>query len=174
MGVVAIVRRKQIEEELIQSYEACYNINRPEKNVDGLVCECDYFEHSEKYVVSQKARLWAADGEEFLYLYSVDEVTQEILERVYDYCLESGKSKMKVGPDHMYSYITAVVLCDHMDRDIIGKVKRMKYYKSFRLGFYGWMNYRIVVASVGSDGIEYISNHEGKSTVSSMKKVLKY
>ena len=88
--------REEACDKLLRLYKSYYNIHRfdggesavregstakgkTDEEVSGIVAEhgyplvarCDFFEHSQKYVISRKAELWSADREEFLYLFSV-------------------------------------------------------------------------------------------------------
>ena len=55
-----------------------------------ITARCDFFEHSEKYVLSKKAELWSADNEEFLYLVDIPHLTLELYEKWRDYIQEDG------------------------------------------------------------------------------------
>ena len=41
----------------------------------------------------------------------------------------------------MHSYITAMFLCDSCDEDAKKALKRCKLYKSFRMSYWGWMDF---------------------------------
>ena len=42
---------------------------------------------------------------------------------------------------HMYTYITALFVCDSCDEDARKALKRCKLYKSFKLSYWGWMDF---------------------------------
>lgn len=162
--------RQQAIEKLLKSYEAYFNIYRMEKEDVPLVARCDFFEHSQKYVMSQKAELWAADSEEFIYLFEMEHLTKELFEQCKAYALEDGNGRMKVGPGHMYTFITAIFICDSCDAEAKKALRKSREYKSFHFSLHGWMDYHNAVLEVSNDAIS--SNYAGKSTAKILKKVL--
>lgn len=104
-----------------------------------LIARCDFFEHSQKYVISQKAELWSADREEFLYLFSMPELSMELFKKCRDYVYSDGMERLNVRPGHMYTYLTAVFLCDSCDADVIKAIKKTRIYKSFHFSLHGWI-----------------------------------
>lgn len=187
--------RNEAEELLLGSYQSYFNIHRfdggesavregsPAKGMtDELVMEvvrsqqypllarCDFFEHSQKYVLSKKAELWSADSEEFLYLFSVPRLTVDLFERCRKYVYEDGMERLNSGPGHMYTYLTAVFLCDSCDEDAYKALKKTRIYKSFHFSLNGWMDYRNVVAAFDNSLIG--SNYSGRSAAKFMKKIL--
>ena len=134
-----------------------------------LIARCDFFEHSQKYVISQKAELWSADREEFLYLFSMPELSMELFKKCRDYVYSDGMERLNVRPGHMYTYLTAVFLCDSCDADVIKAIKKTRIYKSFHFSLHGWMDYHNVVAVFDDSIID--SNFSGKSSAKFMKKI---
>ena len=63
---------------LLESYKAYYNITTYEQDRKPLTALCEFYEHSEKFVLSRKAELWAADCEEFIFLFDIDCLTKDI------------------------------------------------------------------------------------------------
>ena len=186
--------RQEAQDKLLKVYKSYYNIHRfdgGESAVrDGgpvkgrtdeevklyieqkdypLIARCDFFEHSQKYVISRKAELWAADREEFLYLFNVPELTMEIFEKCKTYVCEDGMERINVGPGHMYSYLTAVFLCDSCDNNVIRAIRKTRIYKSFHFSLHGWMDYHNVVAVFDNSLVD--SNYSGKSSAKFMKKI---
>ncbi len=134
-----------------------------------LIARCDFFEHSQKYVISQKAELWSADREEFLYLFSMPELSMELFKKCRDYVYTDGMERLNVRPGHMYTYLTAVFLCDSCDADVIKAIKKTRIYKSFHFSLHGWMDYHNVVAVFNDSIID--SNFSGKPSAKFMKKI---
>lgn len=186
--------REEAQEKLLRIYKAYYNIHRFDggesavrdgskakgkafEEVNQLVAEkgypliarCDFFEHSQKYVISRKAELWSEDREEFLYLFSMPELTMELFEKCKSFVCEDGMERLNVGPGHMYSYLTAVFLCDSCDEAVVRAIKKTRIYKSFHFSLHGWMDYHNIVAVFDNSLIG--SNYSGKSSAKFMKKI---
>lgn len=162
--------REEIIDRLLKSYQRFYNIYPSEENQRPFLARCDYFEHSEKYVLSKKAELWSADSEEFLYLFDVPHLTVEEYERCMKLASEDGMNRMHIGPGHMYSYITAVIICDSADPEAVKALKKSRIHKSFHFSFHGWMDYRAVLVTANSDCIA--TNGAGRCITKIVKKVL--
>lgn len=156
-------------QRLLDSYVRYYNINETGSET-GLVARCDYFEHSEKYVLSKKAELWSADNEEFLYLFYEKKLTKEIYESDMEYALKDGRERAAIGPGHMCSYVTVVIVTEECDEVAVKCIKKSHYYKSFHFSLHGWMDYRAV--AVMSKDKKLYSNNSGKSVAKMINKVL--
>ena len=121
-------------------------------------------------MVSKKAELWAADCEEFIYLFNVPVLTLEIYERCRDFALKDGMERAHIGPGHMYTYITPVFLCDSCEEDARKALKKCHIYKSFHFALHGWMDFHAAVFEAPAGRIS--SNRSGRCVEKVMKKVL--
>ena len=162
--------RKEKTEKLLKGYQRYYNIYPAEAEQAPLVARCDYFEHSEKYVISRKAELWSADSEEFLYLFEVQHLTEEVYRACMHLATEDGMGRMNIGPGHMYSYITVVIVCDTADEAAVRALKKSRLHKSFHFSFHGWMDYRAALVTGETGRVE--TNGAGRCMTKVMKKVL--
>lgn len=162
--------REEILDRLLKSYRTYYNITMSGPEQAPLAARCDYFEHNEKYVVSRKANLWSTDGEEFLYLFNVPHLTREIYEKCKNQAYKDGMGRLNIGPGHMCSFITALIVCDSCDEDAAAALKKSRIHKSFHFSLRGWMDYRVSLVCADNDRIE--ANPAGRSTAKFLKKVL--
>lgn len=162
--------RSEIIEILLKSYTAYYDITDYKAERAPLRALCEYYEHAEKYMVSRKVSLWSADSEEFIYLFDVPHLTLEIFEACKKAAYEDGMERLHIGPGHMYSYITPIIVCDACDADALKALKRCHIYKSFHFSLHGWMDFHAAAVIGDSDRIE--SNRAGRSTAKILKKVL--
>ena len=161
--------REAVIERLLKSYRTYYDIHMLDDETP-ITARCDFFEHSEKYVLSRKAELWSADNEEFLYIVDIPHLTLELYEKWRDYIQEDGMQRVKPGPGHMASYITAVFVCDTCDEDARKALKKCRIYKSFHFSLHGWMNFHAALVEV-ADG-KVTSNASGHHVAKILKKVL--
>jgi uncharacterized protein YktA (UPF0223 family) len=162
--------RQSAVEKLLDSYKAYYNIIRCSEEEKPLTAVCEFFEHSEKYVLSRKAELWSADCEEFIYLFDIERLTLDIFEKCRDFAKEEGLKRAHIGPGHMYTYITPVFVCDICDEDAKKALKKCRIYQSFHFSLHGWMDYHAAVLEVSSNNIH--TNRSGRCVEKIMKKVL--
>ncbi len=162
--------RETALERLLKSYETYYNIHRFGDEQLPITARCDFFEHSQKYMLSKKAELWSADCEEFLYLLNIPHLTLPLYEQWRDYVHKDAMALLHIGPGHMYSFITPVFVCDTCDEDARKALRRCRIYKSFHFSLHGWMDYHVAVVDLGRSRVD--SNRSGHSTAKILKKVL--
>lgn len=169
---------------LLSSFQAYYNVREFPEPGEGaapvvensgadavpLRALCEYYEKSQRYVVSQKAELWSEHSEEFIFLYAMDRLTPELFERCKDHALEEGMKMAHIGSGHMYTYVTPIFVCGACDEDARKALKKCRYFKSFRFSFHGWMDLHAAVLEVNHNQIS--SNAGGRSVERVMKKVL--
>ena len=156
-----------VVERLLASLKSYYNINYIQ-DADYLVARCDYFEKSESFMVSKKANLWSANAEEFLYLFYVPNLTSENYDSCMAYVNDSWKGLAHIGPDHMYTYVTPVFVCDSFEKDALKKLKKCRIYKSYKFSIHGWMEYHTALVC----GNEIFSNGRGRCVKKMLLKVL--
>ncbi len=162
--------REGILQALLKSFEAYYNITLFDVEQKPLTARCEFFEHSERYVISRRAELWSADNEEFLYLLDIPCLTLELFEKWRDFVREDGMSRLHIGPGHMCSYLTLILVCDRYGEDARKALERCRYYKSFHFSLHGWMNFRAALVEAETGRI--LSNRDGRPVAKILKKVL--
>ena len=135
-----------------------------------LVAEAGLHIHSEKYVLVKAAKLWEADNNEYVYIFSVPVLTKEIFEQCREQARADGMQRIEPGPNHMCSYITAVFLCDTCEPDALRALRRTRIYKSFKLAFHGWMDYHTGVVELSTG--KTAANGSGRSTAQLLKTTL--
>lgn len=162
--------REEAIERLLRSYQVYYNIIQDDDRPEELVARFEFFEHSERYVLSQKAELWSSDGEEFLYLINIPHLTLPLFEKWRDFTHEDGMGRLNIGSGHMYSFITPVFVCDTCDEDALKALKKCHIYKSFHFSLHGWMDYHAAVVEIKTGRIS--SNRSGHTTAKVLKSVL--
>lgn len=79
-------------------------------------------------------------------------------------------SRLNIGPGHMYSYITPIIVCDTCDEEAAKALKKCRIYKSFHFSLHGWMDFH-AAAVIGDNG-RIVNNHAGRTTAKILKKVL--
>ncbi len=162
---------EQLTQALLNSYEAYYDITRVD---DGspLLATCDFHSTSERYVLVKRAKLWAAETNEYVFLFHVPELTMDSLALCRDLALEQGMKKIHPHPEHMYSHITAILLCDTAQPDALELLERYKKSANFKLSLHGWMEYRIAAVDLSTG--EVFANRKGKEVKQSLCKVIDF
>ena len=123
--------REEALDKLCHSYSGYFDVVRHEEPKGHLVAEAGLHIHSEKYVLVKAAKLWEADNNEYVYIFSVPVLTKEIFEQCREQARVDGLQRIEPGPNHMCSYITAIFLCDTCEPDALRALRRTRIYKSF-------------------------------------------
>lgn len=162
--------RESAIQRLLESYQAYFNIQTFEEDRKPLRAICEFYEQSQRYVMSKKAELWSANCEEFIYLFDVPVLTKEIYDKCRDYAYEDGMERANIGPGHMYTYITPIFVCETCDLDAKKAIKKCHIYKSFQFSLHGWMDFHVAALEVNYNTIT--TNRSGKCVGKILKKVL--
>ena len=162
--------RQEAIDRLCTVYQSQFDINRCEEDGQPLAVTMDFYATSEKFVLSKKAKLWEAGSHEYVYLFSVPHLTEDIYNSCRDYALEHGMAKVEPGPTHMYSYITTMFLCDSCDKAAKKALRKCRIYKSFKMAFWGWMDFHSGLAVLEEE--KAFSNASGKSAAQLLNKTL--
>ena len=98
-------------------YSGEFDVRLCEEHRKPLAAQMDFYAESSKYVLSKKAKLWEANSFEYVYLFNVPHLTKEIYDQCEKLAYDEGMARIKPGPNHMYTYITALFVCDSCDED---------------------------------------------------------
>ena len=161
-------RREAVTAALIRRHEDYYDLNL--QPLGCLAARGDFYMHSEKYVLVKKARLWEADCNEFVYIFSTEELTEAGLRECIAYGYRNGMEKIHPGPAHMCSYITVLVICESCTKQAEKALRRCRIRRNFKLSFHGWMELQAGVA-VCEDGRVTV-NGSGKRKRKLLKSVM--
>ena len=169
--ITVSLTHEELLQALLNSYEAYYDIARVDDGAP-LLATCDFHSTSERYVLTKKAKLWAAETNEYVFVFHVNELTMDSFAQCRDLALERGMEKIHPHSEHMYSHITAILLCDAAQPDALELLERYKKSVSFKLSLHGWMEYRI--AAVDLSTAEVFTNRKGKELKKSLAKVIDF
>ena len=164
--------RAKLLEKLRESYEYYYDIE--DGNADSglpLLYTATFHVRSEGYVLIKKAKIWAAETNEYAYIFSVPVLDADTASRCMDFALEDGLPKIKPDPEHRESYIIALFVADVIEDEAAKIIRSRKFYKSFKLGLWGWSALR--TAAVGLEKELIATNKAGSNLVSFFRKLLR-
>lgn len=162
--------RAEAIDRLCGWYEGYFDVTRYDEPRDYLAAVCDFHVHSTKYVLTKKAKLWEANSHEYVYLFSVPHLTKEVYESCRDLAHQSGMKKITPGPDHMYSYISAVFICDTCDPEARRALKKCRLYKNFKWSYWGWMDFHTALVELLTG--KAAANSSGKSAAQMLETTL--
>ncbi len=187
--------RQNAVERLLNSYERFYNITRfdggsasaqeeckglreaenlvplrwNDQNVLSAVCE--YYERTGQHLFMKSNELWSANQEEFIFLFNIDRLTQEIFNRCKEYAYEEGMKIAHIGSGHMYTYISPVFICGSVDPEAQKSLEKCRIYKTFRFSLHGWMEFHAACLNIRENRLHF--NRSGQCMEKNLKQVLK-
>ena len=151
--------RQALVEHLKRVYSAYYDIQAVEDGT-GLKALCAYHLRDSQYVLVKRAELWAAESHEYLYLWSLERLDLPAVEEIFRRVLEDGEPRITPHAQHMYTYLTAVVLYDSADPQALAQLQKLKKRREYKLSLHGWMEFRIAAVDVSTG--EIAVNRSGK------------
>jgi len=160
--------RERLVQAAVQSYRAYYDVEEfPEG--EPLRARCAYHSRSSQYVLMKRAELWAAETNEYVYLWSLPKLDESAVADIFTRTLEDGTPRIKPHREHMCTFLTAVVLCDEASPQALEKLKKLKKHKDFRLSLHGWMEFRIAAAALAAG--EFAANRPGRETAQFLERL---
>jgi len=164
--------RSAIIERFLSSYRSSYDILSGDK-ASGLPLEavCQHHTRSEKYVLSRKAKLWAVEMNDYLYLFSVARLGREQAEECILFSIKDALPNVKPHKEHMYSFVTAVFVTDETEQDVLRFIRRRRFNKSYRWGIHGSSPLRTAALDIGHEKI--VTNNMGRDLRTQIKNICK-
>ena len=75
--------------------------------------------------------VYASEQHEYVYFYLTEHLDLETLKKEIDLSREAGAKKVNPHGEHMFSYVTLVILADTIDEDAKKALKRYRYRRTF-------------------------------------------
>ena len=153
--------RSVILERLFDSYSAWYDVTSGDLG-SGLPLKALFLHRfrKEKFVLSRKAKLWAVEANEYLYLFSMAKLEKDQAEACVSFSIEDALPRVKPHSEHMYSFITTVFVADEIDQDALKLICRRKFNKSYKMGLHGSSPLKTAALDIGKEKI--VSNNMGR------------
>jgi len=164
--------RQVVLKRLFNSYNGWYDV-LPGDLGSGLPLEalCIYHSRSEKFVLSKKARLWAVEVNDYLYLFSMPKLDKYQAEEYISFSIQDALPRVKPHNEHMYSFITIVFIADEIEEDALKFIRWRKFIKSYKLGLYG--SSPLKAAALDMEREKIVTNNMGRDLRKQIKNICK-
>lgn len=154
-------------DNLILQYEGYFNIEQPYTYGNRVILAYAHFvQRMEKYVLVQRAKLYATESFEHVFIVHASNLSEEVWEAEKTFIINAESDYVAPHSEHMYSYMTLILLCDHIDEAVKHKIKRLRYTKNYHMALHGYSTVRVAALDISNDMI--ITNAQGKE----LRKVL--
>lgn len=150
-------------EDLKTKLERYYDIEEEFKinnyNFDFLA---KFNQKSSKYLLVKELEYYSFKNDEYIFMQdNVEDINFEMIDKILD---ENLDEILEIDKDHMSSVITFLFSTEsNIKKEDIKKIEKYKFYKSFKFGFNGWVNVRIIV--INPNEKNGISNKFGRKEV---------
>ncbi len=105
-----------------------------------------YYARSARYFAVKKAELFAYSNFEHLFYYLVaGQLSETVFDSLCATLLDHVDTLVKPNDEHMSSMLTLIIECDTITTELSRRISKYKYRKSFKFGFYGWVQLKIMV-----------------------------
>ena len=153
-------------ERLLRSYVQYYDIVR--ENVEPpFAAEATFHTHDEQYVLLKSAVISEAESHEYVFFATAESMDLADVTALDETAWERGLARVKPYSSHRNSDVTLILLAEHITPEAMAAIKKLKHYKSYRFGFHGWSNYRVIALETSSGSLAH--NRLGQS----LKKLLR-
>ena len=144
---------RELFERLLASYESSYDIEQAcSINGDIYDAYAVFSVTSARYVLVKKAELWRANCFEHVFFHVKDNLTEADIERFGTQAATYIEPQIVRGGkrwperDHMYTFITAVYICENGVSDEAKRaVKHFSFVKNYKWTIRGYSEARIIV-----------------------------
>ena len=152
-------------DKLLPSFQRYYNIKR--EGVEApFVAEALFNSHNEQYFLIKSARIAEINDSETIYFYTADSITAEKLQELDACAWERGLKDVKPDSKHHSTNVSLIVIADKFEDGIFETAKKLKHSKSYKFGFFGYSNYRLVALELSTGKMAH--NRQGQD----LKKLL--
>lgn len=160
----------EILSKLLPLFEGYYNVKTDDVEAP-FAAEAVFESHNEQYYLIKAAKVADIDTKEYVYFAKSDRLTPEGLEELDSAAWERGLSKVEPYNGHRNTDVSLIITAGTIDDDAAKMIRKMRHYKSYRFGFWGWSNYRLVAIECSSGRAFY--NHQGRSLKKLVGNILK-
>lgn len=123
------------------------------------------------YVLVKSARIWAAESNEYIYVFDTDTLDAETARRCLDYATEDGFAKVAPHKEHRETYIIAVFAANVIEPEARTLIRKAKYSRSYKHGFEGWSALRTAAVDLGEELV--LTNKMGRCLEKFFKKLIR-
>ena len=150
----------EICNNVLSLFRRYYNINTDDPE-EPFFAEAVFESHNEQYYLIKAAKVADINVCEYVYFARTVSLSAKELRRFVDRSWDIGLAKVKPSYSHRNTDVTLFVIAESIDEEVKKLIKKTRRYKSYKWGFNGWSNFRLVVIECSSGTAFY--NHQGRS-----------
>ena len=149
---------QQALEKILPSFKRYYTI-KTEGAAEPFTAEAEFLVHGEQYMLVKAAKIADIDSREYLYFYTENSIDLEKLEHLCQKAWGTGTARLTPYYGLKNADVGLFVICNSLTAEAEKKVKKQKFYKSYKFSFYGMSRFKLVTIELDKNRI--CSNYAG-------------
>lgn len=154
MDVAASERAHAVLERLLAAHEAYFDVEHnysfAGRDFEGYA---ELHSSASQYVLVKRAKLWETTSHEYLFFKLVGHLDAGTFDELVAFMQEEAIAKVSLGPDHMNSFLSLVIIADSIDAGLARRVRKTRFRKNFALGLKGWADLRVCVVCLDENTV---------------------
>lgn len=121
-----------------------------------------YYQRNSRYFLSKNLEIYAQKNNEYLFFKEYERtVDEDDIDGLLEFLKRNVDDLIDQDDEHMESVIILLLSCSFpVKASTRSKIEKFKFYKSYKFGFNGWVNGKIIVVDPFQK--KYISNKFGR------------
>ncbi len=111
-----------------------------------------YNQRNTRYFASKKIEIYSFSNNEHIFMQNIESSFDEKnLIDIDDFVRTNMDDIVRPHDEHMSTVISMIVFCSGIDDNVIKQIKKFKIHKSFKFGFNGWADTKLIVVVKGKN-----------------------
>ncbi|MBD5547478.1 MAG: hypothetical protein HDQ97_08775 [Lachnospiraceae bacterium] len=150
----------EILEKLFSSFQVYYDVKREDVE-PPFVAEAVFHTHDEQFFLVKSAVISEAESREYVYFAAEECLDLETLLQLDQAAWTRGTEKVNPHGSHRNTDVALIIVAEQITEEAFARIRKLRHYQSYHLGFHGWSNYRLVAIEQSSGRAAY--NRLGRS-----------
>ena len=141
-------------DRLIDQFRCYFDVEQP-YSIAGFdfAAYAHYYQNQQKYVLVRRAKLYGLEMHEHVFFLEVELLTQSVWESLKAFIIAAEKDFVKPHSEHMYSYMTLLLVCGSIEAAVKEDIRKTKYTKNYKFSLYGYSTVRVGAMDVSDETI---------------------
>ncbi len=155
--------------KILPAYAKYYDI-KTEGVTEGFNAEAEFHFYNNQYFLVKSIKLSDFNSHDYVFFVCGEEFDFEKIQVLSEKAWKTALQKIEPVYGHKNSDITLVVLLKTLKKEDGKKLKKIRFSTSFKMGMYGWSNFKLVALSLKDE--QFYSNWHGRELKKQLKKIL--
>ena len=135
-------------EKILECFKRYYNVST-ENIAQPFIARAEFKSHNEQYFLVKAAKVADIDSNESVFFYDADSahneaLTPDFIHELAQTAWQRGLENFKPYYGHRNTDVSLIITASNITAEAFNAVKKIHFYKSYLLGFFGWSSFRIL------------------------------